>query len=150
MNIDLRRSHRNIEYLPVAVNIIRGINGTVLAGPFTGSLVDFSKHGACLLMTQVLIDRYHIFYTTKEDDSNLLQLTIHDPSKEEDTFLLTARPVWMNFFKQQKVRAFRLGIEFLVSPDGKLMKQVVEALKQEQDKRGEWWEQVSGALSGKK
>ncbi len=145
MNIDLRRSHRNVEYLPIGVNIIHGMDGSVLAGPYSGRIIDFSNHGACLLMTQVIMDRYHVFHTTKEDDSNLLQLVIPDPSGEEDAFQLNARPVWITPFQQQEARAFRLGIEFLVSPDGKLMNQVVEALEQEQNKRGALWEHVSNS-----
>jgi hypothetical protein len=142
MITDLRRSNRMADYLPLLVYAIDGINGSRVAGPFSGRIIDISKHGACLLMTQVLRDNHHIFYSTREDSSQVLQLHIHLPP-DISNFSITAVPIWMSSFRKEDISAFKMGIEFLTSPEGKQMKRLQQALGKKQKQRGAWWQRNS-------
>jgi len=145
MITELRRSKRITDYLPILVTAKDGNNGALLAGPFSGRIIDISEYGACLLMSQVMKDAYHVFHSTREEDSRLLQLTINVPP-DNIPFSITAHPVWLDLFRQEQIRAFKMGIEFLTSPEGKLMKQLQQAMKIQQRKRGDWW--TSHTLTG--
>lgn len=109
-----------------------------MAGPFSGRIINISATGACLLMTQVMINSYHIFHSTREDNSLFLQLTINLPP-DMTYFNIPARPVWMNLFHQDEIRAFTMGVEFLTNPEGQQMKQLLAAMARQQKKRADWW-----------
>ena len=138
MITELRRSKRITDYLPILVNAKNGATGRRLAGPFSGRIIDISEHGACLLMSQVMQNSYHVFHSTREDERRILQLTINVPP-ENEPFTITAQPVWLDLFRRDKIRAFKMGIEFLVSPGGKQIKYLKKAMEQQQKKRGAWW-----------
>ncbi|WP_456384819.1 PilZ domain-containing protein [Desulfolithobacter sp.] len=129
MNTDLRRSKRDRVYLPISVSAQDGISGERLAGPFSSRIIDISLHGACLLMTQVMCGSYHIFHTTRENDSSLLLLHIDIPP-EIVNLALPARPVWLDIYHQDQIRAFKMGVEFLTSPDGEQMKRLQRLMRQ--------------------
>lgn len=153
MVIDQRKSVRNPDYLPVTVNAINSVDGALLAGPFSSRIIDISCHGACLLTTQIIKDRYHIFHTVQDHASHLLELTINLPPDLID-YTIHARPVWMNVFRQQEISAFKLGIEFIESLEGKKMRNIETSLMKGQAKRGNWWSRVCSTIdkktSGKK
>ena len=138
MITDLRRSRRIPDYLPVSVSACSGINGRKVAGPFSGRIIDISKQGACLLMTQVLQGVYHIFYSTREQQGYVLEIHIDLP-EEEASFVVVARPIWMDLFEKSVVKAFKVGVEFLVSPEAGEMRALRAALKKQQKERGAWW-----------
>ena len=145
MVVELRKSVRNSDYLPVAVNAINSVDGTLLAGPFSSRIIDISSHGACLLMTQIIKDRYHIFHTVQDNASHLLELTINLPPDLIDN-TITARPVWMDIFRQQEISAFKIGIEFTENLEGKKMRNIQASLMKEQEKRGTWWSRACSAI----
>jgi len=138
MITELRRSKRIAEYLPILINAKDRTSGSVLAGPFSGRIIDISDHGACLLMTQIMQRSYHVFHSTREADGRFLQLIVNVPP-DNIPFSIAAQPVWMDRFLREEVRAFTMGIAFLTSPEGKLMQQLREAMRIHQFKRGEWW-----------
>lgn len=138
MITDLRRSKRITDYLPIAVTAKNGASGELLAGPFSGRIIDISEYGACLLMSQVMQDTFHIFHSTRENDSCLLQLTLNVPP-ENIRFTITARPIWLDVFRQDQIRAFKMGVNFLAHPEGDQMKRLQKAIKIQQQKRGTWW-----------
>ncbi|WP_028583077.1 PilZ domain-containing protein [Desulfogranum mediterraneum] len=149
MIIDLRKSSRKADFMPLAIHAVNGVDGNPLAGPFSGRILDFSKHGACLLMTQVLIGPYHIYHSTKDNDSNLLQLKItHPPELYE--LIIPARPVWIAPFQRQEIRAYKLGVEFMVSPDGKQMQMITAAMEKGQQQRSNWWTRTWDLIQQKK
>ncbi|HHD56733.1 MAG TPA: PilZ domain-containing protein [Desulfobulbaceae bacterium] len=145
MITELRRSKRITDYLPILVSAKKGDTGALLAGPFSGRIIDISEYGACLLMSQVMKDTYHVFHSTREDDTRILQLTINVPP-DNIPFSITAHPIWLDLFRQDQIRAFKMGIEFIASPEGELMKQLQKAMKIQQRKRGNWW--TSHMLTG--
>ena len=147
MITDIRRSIRHQDYLPITVNAEDGTNGKKLAGPFSSRIIDISSHGARLLVSQVLINSYHIFFTTRENNSYILKLGIA-VSNNKNNFCVPSRPVWMDRFHLD-LHAFILGVEFLVSPDGELIKKLQQQLKKQQKKRGQWWVNMTSSLGTK-
>ncbi|MDH3329803.1 MAG: hypothetical protein OEM01_11260, partial [Desulfobulbaceae bacterium] len=109
--------------------------------------VDISKNGACLLMTQVLLKTYHIFHSTREDDSSFLQLHINLPPELVD-FIIPARPVWFGSFDIEDIKAYRMGVDFLINPDGEQMKKLENVMMKKQKERDELW--TSMAMPRKK
>ena len=138
MSVEHRRSERIIDYLPIAVDVIGGGDGQLLAGPFAGSIIDVSRHGACLLMTQVFRNRFHLFHSTREISEAVLKVRINHPP-DLSNYILTAHPVWLDLFQQQEIRAFKMGIEFTENPEAGQMKALQQALQKNQEERGNWW-----------
>ncbi len=138
MITEMRRSKRVRDYLPLIVTARDGATGKTLAGPFSGRIIDISRHGACLLMSQVMQQGFHIFHSTREDDSRILQLSMTIPP-DQITFTITARPVWLDLFRQDEISAFKMGVEFLVHPQGEQMKRLRQAISIQQPQRGHWW-----------
>ena len=138
MLTEQRRSKRITDYLPILVNAKNEATGQRLAGPFSARIIDISEHGACLLITQVMQNSYHVFHSTREDDCRVLQLIINVPP-ENISFSINAHPVWMNLFCRDQIRAFKMGIEFLASPGDEQVKHLRKAMEQQQKKRGACW-----------
>ncbi len=134
---ELRRAKRHVDFLPIRVTVLHGSSGKIKAGPFSTRIINFSKTGACLFMSQVMRDRFHIFYSTREDSSLVLQLAIN--IQPDIHFKISAMPVWLDRFEQGEIRAFKMGVDFLTNPNGEQMKKLQEAMAGKQKKRGEWW-----------
>ena len=142
MNTDLRRSKRYTDFLPISVAAISGVNKEIIAGPFSGRIIDISRHGACLLMTQVLLRTYHVYHSTMEDDSNSLQLNINIPP-ELINFSIPAMPVWLKPFDVDEIKAFRMGVDFLLSPEGEQMTRLENVMRKKQTQRDELWSSMA-------
>ena len=141
---ELRRAKRITDYLPILVSAKNGATGEQVAGHFSGRIIDVSPLGACLLMSQVMQNNFHVFHSTREEDSVILQLTMNIPP-DNITFSITARPVWFDLFRLDQIRAFKMGVEFLTNPEGKQMKRLQKAIKTQQRQRGNWWTSHVGA-----
>jgi hypothetical protein len=138
MSVEYRRSKRIIDYLPLEVHAVQGQDNQPIAGPFSGRIIDISTHGACLLMTQVFHNGFHIFHSTRDTSDAFLQLTINHPPDLND-LRLTAVPVWLDLFRQQEIRAFKMGIEFTENPEARQMQELRKALQKNQGTRAGWW-----------
>jgi hypothetical protein len=138
MITDLRRSKRYNDFLPISVSAISGTDKKTIAGPFSGRIIDISRHGACLLMTQVLLRTYHVYHTTRENDSRFLQLQINIPP-DLVNFTIPALPVWIKPFDIDEIKAFRLGVDFLISPDSEQMQRLEQVMRKKQTERDELW-----------
>lgn len=142
MNTDLRRSKRYNDFLPISVSAISGITKETIAGPFSGRIIDISRHGACLLMTQVLLKTYHVYHSTRENDSNSLQLHINLPP-DLINFMIPALPIWLRPFDIEEIKAFRMGVEFLINPDGEQMIRLENVMRKKQVQRDELWNSMT-------
>jgi len=138
MITDLRRSRRYTDFLPISVSAKSGVDNSTVAGPFSGRIIDISRHGACLLMTQVLLKSFHVFHSTRDDDSLVLQLNINIPP-DLINYTIPARPVWLTPFDIEDIKAYRLGVEFMVSPEGEQMKQLENVMRKKQSDRDKVW-----------
>lgn len=139
MSIDCRRSPRLIDFLPLEVRVVRDPDNRILAGPFAGRIIDFSRHGACLLMSQVMQNAFHVFHSTREINNAALQLSI-TLSPDSPEYLLVAHPIWLALFQQEKIRAFKMGVEFTEDPEKETMCALREAIHANQGQRAGWWQ----------
>jgi hypothetical protein len=135
---ELRRSKRYTDFLPISVSAMSGVSNSTIAGPFSGRIIDISRHGACLLMTQVLLRTYHVYHSTRDDDSSFLQLHINLPPNLND-FIIPARPVWLVPFDMEDIKAYRMGVDFMISPDGEQMKKLEKVMMKKQKERDVLW-----------
>ena len=103
MITDLRRSKRYNDFLPISVNALPGGNRSQTVGPFSGRIVDISRHGACLLMTQVLHKAYHVFHSTKDNEESTLELHVNIPPELRD-LIIPCRPIWLAPFQIEEIR----------------------------------------------
>lgn len=119
MITEMRRSKRYNDFIAISIVVRDGIRGTIKSGPLSGRIINISKHGACLLMPQVVSKSYHLFHSTRQDDSAFLELrgTIQQCP---DKLRIPARPVWL--------KAFNMGVEFLLSAEGERRTLIIEAV----------------------
>ncbi len=139
MSADSRRSPRLSDYLPLEVQVVHQDDNILVAGPFAGRIIDISHHGACLLMSQVMQNTFHVFHSTRENDSTLLELCISLPP-DLDQFHLNARPIWFDLFDQGEIRAFKMGVEFTENTDKARMRELQKAIRINQPHRASWWQ----------
>ncbi len=145
MITEMRRSKRQHDFLPITINAQDGTSGKKLAGPFSARIIDISQHGCRLLISQVLINAYHIFYSTRENDSTILQLVVTFPNQNKQ-FTVPARPIWLDRFQLDDVRAYTIGVELLTSPEGELIHKLQSQLRKGQKERGDWWAEMDDRL----
>jgi hypothetical protein len=138
MITELRIAKRHTDYLPIGVLAKDETTGETLAGPFSGRIIDISDTGACLLMTQVLCNKYHVFHTTRENEKYFVQLVIDLPPDSHD-LIIPAQPIWISLYQQHEIRAFKMGVHFMANPEGQRIKQLMASLARQQKKRAAWW-----------
>lgn len=138
MTIERRKSERVVDFFPLEIHALHLVSHKVIAGPFSGRIIDISDHGACLLMTQVLVNGFHIFHTTRNTDGVAIGLGFTNISAG-DSLVFTAHPVWLKPFQQQEVRAFRMGVQFTAEARLDHIHEVQEALGADQEQRASWW-----------
>lgn len=142
MITDLRRSKRYNDFLPISVSALPKGDSTRAVGPFSGRIIDISRHGACLLMTQVLQKTYHVYHSTKEDEESILELHINIPP-ELRNLVIPCRPVWIGPFQVEEIKAFRMGVDFLINPEGEKMQTLEKELMKKQKERDDLWSSLS-------
>ncbi len=96
-----------------------------MAGPLRGKLFDFSKHNACLLMTHIMDETYHLFYSTQEDNLLFLNVFFDLTPAIDEHCRVTALPLWFNIFQQGQIRNFIMGIEFTRNTEEKTVKKLL-------------------------
>jgi len=124
---DSRRSPRYADFLPITVSVGSRADSKRLSGPFSARIVDISNHGACLLLTQVMMHSFHIFHSTREDDDNCLHL--HIRLQNHGTSEIAARPVWLNTVQLEDIKVFKMGVEFISVLDNELLLTINKMIK---------------------
>ena len=127
MNSDLRRSKRHDDFIAVNVLAQNGVNGDREAGPFSGRIINISRHGACLLMSLGVLESYEVYSKTYRNDSSYLEIQGSFPT-EMGEFKLAARPIWTDPFIIDDMRAFKMGVDFIVNPIGEQMNTIIDAV----------------------
>jgi len=117
---ELRRSHRYTDFLPISITVRKDVDLSQIAGPLSARIIDVSNHGACLLLTQIMIQSYHVFHSTREDESAVLALNITLPSYPDPIEILS-RPVWLNSTKLDDIKVFKMGVDFDNKIDNNLL-----------------------------
>jgi Tfp pilus assembly protein PilZ len=89
-------------------------------------------------MTQVLVKTYHIYHSTREDDSAFLELLINLPPDLVE-FAIPARPVWIGPFVIEDIKAYKMGVDFMINPEGEQMRKLEAVLMKKQKERDDLW-----------
>ncbi len=105
-----------------------------MAGPLRGRLFDLSKNEACLLMSEIMDDQYHLFYSTQEDSLLFLNLFFDLPPTFDQHFQMPAIPLWFNIFQQGQIRNFIMGVEFTRNIEEKILRQLLAGVAQHRKK----------------
>ena len=144
MTTYLREYHREKGHMPITVVAQNAKGEALLSESFQGHIIDISYGGACLLLPDVIKDAYHIFHTTRENDSSVLQLTMTVPS-DNIHFSIAARPVWFDLFNKDNLQAYKMGVEFTSAPDKKEIKQLMSTMRASQHPklRSRWRSYIS-------
>jgi len=129
MNTELRRSPRYIDFLPISLSACRNDDSKQVAGPFSARILDLSNHGSCLLLTQVMMQSFHIFHSTRDDDFIDLVLHINLPAQQE-TLEIFAKPIWLNATKLDDIKVFKMGVNFLERIDENLLQNINKMINQ--------------------
>jgi len=129
MNTELRRSKRYNDFLAISIIAKNGLNRETEAGPYSGRLINISRHGACVLLSLAMLESYNVYSTTSKNDSSFLEIHGNIPDKI-GYFTLTARPIWMEPIIIDGIRAFKMGVEFLINPYGEQMEDIIETVSQ--------------------
>ena len=120
MTREARRSNRYNRFLPISVIGMDTNRNEIMAGPFPGRIINISRHGACLLMSQVISNSFHLFHSINESETSCIQLTINI-QPEIINCKIPGLPVWMDIFREGDIRAFKIGIEFMCAADNEEM-----------------------------
>ena len=112
-------------YLPIEITAQHAGTEKIMAGPLRGKLFDLSKNEACLLMSEIMDDTYHLFYSTQEDNHLLLNLFFDLPPSLDEHFKITAIPLWFNIFQQGQIRNFIMGVEFTRNIEEKTVRKLL-------------------------
>ncbi|HDL98534.1 MAG TPA: hypothetical protein ENH16_02985 [Desulfobacteraceae bacterium] len=78
-------------------------------------------------MPRVESKSYHLFHSTRQDDSSFLGLK-DMIQQHPDKFRIRARPVWLEPFNTDDREAFNMRVEFMLSPEGERMTNIIEAV----------------------
>ena len=108
---NLRRLTRKNIVLPGIVTVQDSNKGTFLTKMFSRYINNISKQGACILLSEVMDGSFHIFHSTRENESLILLREITVPP-DDKTFTLNATPVWFDLLQDGKRREFKIGVEF--------------------------------------
>ncbi|MDW7773141.1 MAG: hypothetical protein SCH71_09665 [Desulfobulbaceae bacterium] len=112
MSNESRKAKRYTDFIPVSIHVYQEGSDKSLAGPFSGTIVDVCSSGACLLMSTITLDSFHIYHSTRKNKSAYLQIRIDAHPRLEGTYI-DARPVWLNTFLREEFRERMIGVEFL-------------------------------------
>lgn len=85
-----------------------------LTGRVTALLLDLSRQGAGLRLSQVLVDGKHLCYAALDSGTVFIAIVFRpiDNDSEKITTLL-ARPVWFDRDMDDGAMPFRMGVQFV-------------------------------------
>lgn len=128
MTQDLRKSNRFNRFLPISVQAMNCCTNEIIAGPFPGRIINISRHGACLLLSQIVLNSFHMYHSVKESDTMCLELKINI-QPEVINCRIAGQPVWMTSFREGDIHAFKIGVRFTSDPEANEMKHLEEVVK---------------------
>ena len=111
MTTNLRRSQRYNDFISVSIVARNQTNGSREIGPYAGRIINISRHGACVLMSLGTLESYDVYRSTYNNNTMCLEIE-GSTLQENKNFTLSGRPVWMDPFILDDLRAFKMGVEF--------------------------------------
>lgn len=98
--------------LPSFVQLQETNSGQPLSAKANATIVNVSAGGACLVVSQLILDKLHLFYDSLDSDTCHLLLRTGKPGEDSETFTITARSVWMDSCDFNGKPAFKIGVSF--------------------------------------
>ena len=127
MTKESRKSNRYNRFLPLSLQALNCYNNEIVAGPYPGRIINISRHGACLLLSQIVTNSFHMYHSTKENDTMCLQMTINI-QPEIINCRIPGQPVWMDIFREGDIHAFKMGLEFTCDAETDEMQHLEEVV----------------------
>ena len=81
-------------------------------------------------MSLGVLDSYNVYRSTYKKDSRHLEICGSLPS-EIGSFNLSGRPIWMDPFVLDDIRAFKMGVEFMSNVDSERSDDIIEDITAE-------------------
>lgn len=111
MQFDRRKEKRQGINRKVGVFLSQGKNGPAITPHLQGQLVSFSRQGADIALDEIMYDRTHLALGPMGSDQ--LQFNIIIPAEEADnSFTISAKPVWFDKKTGTGMPPFRIGLKF--------------------------------------
>lgn len=104
------RKKRDTVELPVRLYLKERRTGKTTSKYLSGTIVNLSSRGACLMIKKVLLDGRHIFFQTQKTAEHLLQIV--GLESEERQVTPKAFSLWMDSGVHHGSPAFKLGVQF--------------------------------------
>ncbi len=98
-----------------------------LPGKCEGNLVNLSREGACVVLSQMFLEGRHLFFSTLNNEHYHLVLFIKNPQTANEAFAIPARSIWMDSCQYNQGPAFKMGVSFHQS-----QKQLFKLIKENQ------------------
>ena len=106
-----REAKRDGADLAASLVVKQHPGGKVLMQAAQGLLVNRSRSGACVSLSSVSDDGFHLLRCL--EDPELFEVTLHVAGPTEKTPKREVRVVWLNrVYEEGAVRPFRLGLQF--------------------------------------
>ena len=136
-----RRAERIDIQMPVTVLLWDDETGTVLAGPAPGEAKNFSPTGLALSLANIMLGKYHLFFTCQDKPSHILKISFTLSGDPETTVEIPAKPMWYDRDKEspEEKRAL-MGVQFLLKPKDKPIKRLVKEFSAAGKAPTSWWQ----------
>ncbi len=96
----------------VGIRLQESDSGDFMPGLCSGVMVNISRGGVCLVLSQMLLEGKHLFFSALDSDRYNLVLLIDNPESGEHSFAIPARSVWMDSCHYDNAPAFKIGLCF--------------------------------------
>lgn len=141
MTQELRRAERIIVNFTVSVHLVDEKTGAVLAGPVDGEARNFSPMGLALALPNIIVGKYHLFFTCQDNLSHILKIGIKLPADPDTRLEVPAKPVWYDRDKRAKAeKRALLGVEFQIEPKDKVIQKLCKELSTGGETPQSWWQ----------
>lgn len=87
-------------------------SGNFLPGVCSGVMVNISQGGACIMLSKMLLEGKHLFFSALDSDQYNLVLLIDNPQSDDQSFVIPASSVWMDSCNYENAPAFKMGLCF--------------------------------------
>jgi len=96
----------------VGVSLQESNSGEFHPGLCFGIMENISQEGVCLVLSQMLLEGKHLFFSTLDNEQYHLVLLIDNPKSSQECFSIPARSVWMDSCSYKEEPAFKMGLCF--------------------------------------
>lgn len=96
----------------VGVRLQDDNSGELLPGSCFGVITSISQGGACLVLSKMMLEGKHLFFSTLNNERYHLVLLVENPKLRDEIIQVPARSVWMDSCRYKDESAFKIGLCF--------------------------------------